>query len=85
MVKIHKVKVQVTHQISNEALRAFWAYHRSEPFTVGAALALYRQVQRENPEVETQINEGQAILGQGRPVRDFKRAPDGHVLEGDED
>lgn len=64
--KTYRVRVAVTHKLHEETLRALWAYHRreDEPFSIRKAIELARGLLSENPEMETQIQEGNTLLEQ---------------------
>lgn len=56
--KMHRIRVEVTHELSTEALQGLWAYWKDEPFKLREAIALARELLSNNPEIEVQIHEG---------------------------
>ncbi len=63
--KTYKIRVAVTHKLSEEALRGLWQYHREGvEFQLASAIALARRELSRNPEMESQIQEGLEALEQ---------------------
>ena len=59
-MKSYRVRVAVTHVLTEEALRGLWRYRRGNlgGFSVRKAIALARELLSDNPELEVQISEG---------------------------
>lgn len=68
MSYLHRIRVAYTVPISNEALRAFWAFHNhhieGQPFSIRRATQLFREQAQRTPEIDVQIEEGRKILAE---------------------